>query len=165
MEDYAYILYTLSYKWENVYMFRGVIHRTAETLALVIISQPPAAYSDCLNNKIPEKPNLFCGSAKALGGHTWMNLRSLKFNSSYMVYSTYKYTLMHAQPGIYSPKWLHSNCEYFPSNGNICRIPETQNHIHDVLEKSYSAHVLQNSEKSCIPKWCLQKVRKCILTL
>lgn len=55
---------------KNEYMFRGALHRPAETLALVIMSQPPAAYSDCLNIKIPEEPNHCCGSAKALGGHT-----------------------------------------------------------------------------------------------
>lgn len=55
---------------KNVYMFRGALHRHAETLALVFMSQPPAAYSDCLNIKILGEPNHGCGSAKVLQGHT-----------------------------------------------------------------------------------------------
>lgn len=55
--------------FKNAYKFRSALHRPAETLASVIMSQPPAAYSDCLDIKIPEEPNLHCVSAKSLGGH------------------------------------------------------------------------------------------------
>lgn len=56
--------------FKNAYKFRSALHRPVETLASVIMSQPPAAYSDCLDIKIPEEPNLHCVSAKSLGGHT-----------------------------------------------------------------------------------------------
>lgn len=46
--------------------FRAALRRPAETLALVIMTQPPAACSDCLNIKILEEPNHRCGSANAL---------------------------------------------------------------------------------------------------
>lgn len=80
---------------KNVYMFRGTLHRPAETLALVIMSQPPAAYSDCLNIKIPEQPNLWCRSAKVLGGHTHAQFK--KFKIRLITYGIFKYSIFNIQ--------------------------------------------------------------------
>lgn len=64
-----------------------------------------------------------------------------------------------AQSGINSPKRLHSNCGYFPSNG-MHSSPENQAHIHNDLEHTFSGQVIQNTEKSCVPKCCLQSLKE-----
>lgn len=54
---------------------------------------------------------------------------------------------------------------FFPMEAYVT-FQKNQTHIHGDLEKSYSAQVIQNTEKSCVPKWCLQRqVRTFILTL
>lgn len=66
--------------------FWGALHRPAETLALVIMSQPPAACSDRLNINILEEPSHCCGSAKLSEG-TRAHFR--KFNIRLTIYAIF----------------------------------------------------------------------------
>lgn len=48
----------------------------------------------------------------------------------------------------------------------IAEKPENQTHIHDDLENTFSGQVIQNTEKSCVPKMLFAKsIRKFIMTL
>lgn len=96
--------------------FWGALHRPAETL--VIMSQPPAACSDCLNINILEEPSHRCGSAKLSEG-TRAHFR--KFNIRLITYATFK----HTNAGTHKHSFVHADLQIRRTHHNKshCMVP------------------------------------------